>query len=679
MNNDLSILKKGIILIAVPLAFELAFFVLVLRTQRQVADAQGWAIHTKVVLAQVESLYRRLTEGQGALARLALTGDLGRYEKAEQSLRQVKGDAAELVELVGDNKEQQARARGIVAASAGLVAWQEEVAGLVRAARRDEAAERVKAPDAPARLDAVRAAIDDFRAEEEQLDRRRMEDLGSSTRGQAAVMIAGGLGSLAGAVALLAYFGRGIARRFAVLGENARRLAEGRELSEPLTGRDEIAALDRTFHDMARSIAEKERENELFIYSVSHDLRSPLVNLQGFSQELGYSSKELRVLFEDEAVPEPVRKRGLAALDREVDDSIHFIQTAVSRLSVIIDALLRLSRAGRVEYRMQAVDVDATVRRVVDALGSTIAGRGAEVTARPMPPTWGDPTAVEQIFANLVGNAVNYLDPSRPGRIEVGALDLDGAAPSNGPGRFTYYVRDNGLGIPESGMAKLFLAFQRFHDGRARGEGIGLALVRKIVERHGGAIRAESGAGRRHDLLCRIAGPPARRPGRARPGRDHGGEEAHPMSPEPLTILLAEDDDGHANLIHRNLERAGLANGFVRVRDGQEALDLIRREGEHAGRAPLGDYLLLLDINMPRVDGVEVLRQVKADPALVTTPVIMLTTTDDPREIERCYKYGCNVYITKPVAYDKFVEAIRQLGLFLQVVKVPPNGGRGAG
>ena len=145
------------------------------------------------------------------------------------------------------------------------------------------------------------------------------------------------------------------------------------------------------------------------------------------------------------------------------------------------------------------------------------------------------------------------------------------------------------------------------------------------------------------------------------------------MIPESLTIVLAEDDDGHASLIHRNLQRAGLVNGFIRVRDGQEALDLIHGEGEHAGPAISGNYLLLLDINMPRVDGVEVLRQIKADPTLCTTPVIMLTTTDDPREVERCYKLGCNVYITKPVAYEQFVEAIRQLGLFLQVVKVPPN------
>ena len=152
------------------------------------------------------------------------------------------------------------------------------------------------------------------------------------------------------------------------------------------------------------------------------------------------------------------------------------------------------------------------------------------------------------------------------------------------------------------------------------------------------------------------------------------------MNSEPLTIVLAEDDDGHANLIHRNLERAGLVNGFIRVRDGQEALELLRGEGAFAGQTIHGDFLLLLDINMPRVDGIEVLRQVKADPKLATIPVIMLTTTDDPREVERCYKLGCNVYINKPVAYDKFVEAIRQLGLFLQVVKIPPNGsGKGAG
>jgi CheY-like chemotaxis protein len=152
------------------------------------------------------------------------------------------------------------------------------------------------------------------------------------------------------------------------------------------------------------------------------------------------------------------------------------------------------------------------------------------------------------------------------------------------------------------------------------------------------------------------------------------------MTPKSLTIILAEDDDGHATLIHKNLQRAGLINGFYRVKDGQEALDLIHGHGEYAGKLQDKDFLLLLDINMPRIDGVEVLRRLKSEPSTCSIPVIMLTTTDDPREVERCYQLGCNVYITKPVEYDSFVNAIKQLGLFLQVVRIPPrNGGPGTG
>lgn len=143
------------------------------------------------------------------------------------------------------------------------------------------------------------------------------------------------------------------------------------------------------------------------------------------------------------------------------------------------------------------------------------------------------------------------------------------------------------------------------------------------------------------------------------------------MMAESLTIILAEDDDGHAMLIEKNLRRAGLVNGFVRVRDGQEALDLVHGRGAFAGRAVGHNALLLLDINMPRVDGVEVLRRLKSDPATAAIPIIMLTTTDDPREVERCYQLGCNVYVTKPVEYEEFIHAIKQLGLFLQVVRVP--------
>jgi len=144
--------------------------------------------------------------------------------------------------------------------------------------------------------------------------------------------------------------------------------------------------------------------------------------------------------------------------------------------------------------------------------------------------------------------------------------------------------------------------------------------------------------------------------------------------PQPMLIVLAEDDDGHATLVQRNLQRSGLVNGFLRLKDGQAVLDFLRGEGASAGNPLDNPMLLLLDIKMPRVDGVEVLRQVRADPRTATLPVIMLTTTDDPREIDRCYQLGCNVYVTKPVDYQAFVEAIKRLGLFLQVVAVPRNG-----
>lgn len=141
-----------------------------------------------------------------------------------------------------------------------------------------------------------------------------------------------------------------------------------------------------------------------------------------------------------------------------------------------------------------------------------------------------------------------------------------------------------------------------------------------------------------------------------------------------VNIILVEDDDGHALLVEKNLRRAGLVNGFQRLKDGQEALDYFF-SGAASRPADMQQVVVLLDVNMPKVTGIEVLKALKKDVTTTAIPVIMLTTTDDPREIERCYEYGCNVYITKPVEYDDFIEAVRRLGFFLQVVKLPMNPG----
>ena len=143
-----------------------------------------------------------------------------------------------------------------------------------------------------------------------------------------------------------------------------------------------------------------------------------------------------------------------------------------------------------------------------------------------------------------------------------------------------------------------------------------------------------------------------------------------------VVVLIAEDDEGHAGLITKNLTRAGIANQVMVFRDGQEVLDFLFEQGEGPYIEHDRAYLLLLDIRMPRVDGVEVLRRMKADPRLRRIPVIMITTTDDPKEVEFCHDLGCSNYITKPVDYENFMHAIRNLGLFLAVVQVPAvNGG----
>ena len=138
------------------------------------------------------------------------------------------------------------------------------------------------------------------------------------------------------------------------------------------------------------------------------------------------------------------------------------------------------------------------------------------------------------------------------------------------------------------------------------------------------------------------------------------------------TILIVDDDEGHAILIRENLEGAGLENRIEHFRDGQAILDFFFNRRHQ----PNETYLILLDIRMPKVDGIEVLRWLKADPEFRKLSVIMLTTPDDSREVERCHQLGCSVYIQKPVDYDRFAEAIRRLGLFVPLLAVPAIGPR---
>jgi len=143
------------------------------------------------------------------------------------------------------------------------------------------------------------------------------------------------------------------------------------------------------------------------------------------------------------------------------------------------------------------------------------------------------------------------------------------------------------------------------------------------------------------------------------------------MNAVPVTILLIEDDPGHARLIEKNVRRAGVNNPIVPFTDGTIALAHLFGVDAAGRRLAHSPILVLLNLNLPDMSGIDILALIKQDETLRRAPVIVLTTTDDKMEIQRCYDLGCNVYITKPVEYESFAVAIRQLGLFLAVMQVP--------
>ena len=150
---------------------------------------------------------------------------------------------------------------------------------------------------------------------------------------------------------------------------------------------------------------------------------------------------------------------------------------------------------------------------------------------------------------------------------------------------------------------------------------------------------------------------------------------------KPITILLVEDDDGHARLLERNLRRGGIVNQLIRVSDGQEAVDYLDRvepySDDHRYPRP---SVIFLDVRMPRLDGFEVLERIKRNPRLMSIPVIMVTSTDNQREIDRAYQLGANGYVVKPVNMEAFIDRVVKLGMFVEVIELPETGaGNGAG
>lgn len=509
---------KGLLLFAIPAIFEVTLLSGIVKAQADAAAADHWAQHSRDVLAQAGHILEPVLVESVHLRGAVAAGD-ARFSTPVSLWRDVDRQIDLLVELVSDNPAQVERAVRIRQAVQSYRQWSDRIQDLLHSGRRQDVAERFRELSDADVLDHVRAQVVAFQTEERRLDTLRDAAAESARARQQTLVLAAVAGSLALVALAVWAFTRGVRGRLAVLTDNASRLAGNEPLAPPMTGNDEITRLDSALHETGQRLVEAERlrlsfeadlarradqlarinehlrqqtqDNEMFVHSVSHDLRGPLVNLQGFSEELRHACDDLRAQIRDAALTPEHRAAIERIIDEDIGEALHYLQSAVLRAAHIIDALLRLARVGRVEYQRRAVDVGDVVSRVLDAMHSTIHSRDAHVQVHALPLVWGDPTALEQVFANLIGNALNYLDPAREARIEIGTRP----APPGVQSWQIVYVRDNGLGIPEVALPRLFQAFQRMHGDIAPGEGIGLALVRRVVERHGGRIWVESTEG----------------------------------------------------------------------------------------------------------------------------------------------------------------------------------------
>jgi PAS domain S-box-containing protein len=286
----------------------------------------------------------------------------------------------------------------------------------------------------------------------------------------------------------LTYIRKDGSRFPAVVSVTALRDAQDAIIGYLLIGTDNTARkrVEAEQKKLDQRLRDANEEIQRFAHIVSHDLRSPLVNIMGFASELDNSWKEIfgRLGALRAQAGSKQDGDGDAALHRDVEEAIRFIKSSASKMDRLIGALLKLSREGQRQFQPQSIDMSQLLRSASEALAYQAQAVDAEVSIGELPTITSDRLALEQVFSNLMDNAVKYLRVGVPGRIEVGASESEGA--------ITYEVRDNGRGIEAKDHERIFDLFRRSGIQDRPGDGMGLAHARSLVRRLGGSINVES-------------------------------------------------------------------------------------------------------------------------------------------------------------------------------------------
>ncbi len=265
-------------------------------------------------------------------------------------------------------------------------------------------------------------------------------------------------------------------------------ITEGRQAAEELQRAHDT--LEQRVHARTVELEQANAELRRFAHIISHDLRAPLVNLEGFVCELEEAITTITSGVADllQQLPAERGQQLSAVLHEEVPDALGFIRSATHRMGKLTSALLRWARLGHAELCPERIDTRLLVQNLLHSLSHQLEQHTAHATTGDLPDIVADRTAIELIFANLLSNAINYLDPQRPGEIEIWG--------EPGEAEVSFYVRDNGRGMTKEQIDRAFEMFRRVAPDCAEGEGVGLAFVRTIVGRCGGRIECRSEPGR---------------------------------------------------------------------------------------------------------------------------------------------------------------------------------------